>query len=108
MAANAWQHYRRGLGYPYGIYETVLKESMEEANLEKSVIEDNIKATGSVSYLYFTGDISVTKFNKESDFIVGEVQYVYDLKLSEDIIPNQTMVKSRVSIYSACKRRLML
>ena len=76
-----------GLGYPYGIYETVLKESMEEANLEKSVIEDNIKATGSVSYLYFTGDISVTKFNKESDFIVGEVQYVYDLKLSEDIIP---------------------
>ncbi|CAI4044059.1 hypothetical protein SKDZ_10G3390 [Saccharomyces kudriavzevii ZP591] len=76
-----------GLGYPYGIYETVLKESIEEANLEKSIIEDNIKAAGVVSYLYFTGDISVTTFDKESDFIVGEVEYVYDLKLGKEVIP---------------------
>ncbi|CAI4034540.1 hypothetical protein SMKI_10G3330 [Saccharomyces mikatae IFO 1815] len=76
-----------GVGYPYGIYETVLKESMEEANLEKHIIEDNIKAAGAISYLYFTGDISVTKFDKESDFIVGEVQYVYDLQLNKDIVP---------------------
>ncbi|CAI1525420.1 hypothetical protein SEUBUCD646_0J03330 [Saccharomyces eubayanus] len=76
-----------GLGYPYGIYETVLKESVEEANLQKSIIEASIKAAGVVSYLYFTGDISVTAFDKESDFIVGEVEYVYDLKLDKDIIP---------------------
>ncbi|EJS43104.1 YJR142W [Saccharomyces arboricola H-6] len=76
-----------GIGYPCGIYETVLKESIEEANLEKSIIEENIKAAGVVSYLYFTGDILTTKFDKESDFIVGEVEYVYDLKLGKDIIP---------------------
>ncbi|CAI4044064.1 uncharacterized protein SKDI_10G3430 [Saccharomyces kudriavzevii IFO 1802] len=90
-----------GLGYPYGIYETVLKESIEEANLEKSIIEDNVRAAGVVSYLYFTGDISVTTFDKESDFIVGEVEYVYDLKLGKEVIPkpNDGEVES-FSLYS--------
>lgn len=76
-----------GLGYPCTIYETVLKESKEEANLDQEVIESNIKAAGVVSYLYFPVDIKDVTFKREADFIVGEAEYIYDLKLSVDIIP---------------------
>ncbi|CCD27191.1 uncharacterized protein NDAI_0J02990 [Naumovozyma dairenensis CBS 421] len=76
-----------GLGYPYGIEETVFKESVEEANLPKSVIKKCIKAAGVVSYLYYPKNIQEDTFTTESSFIVGEVEYIYDLKLDHDIIP---------------------
>lgn len=76
-----------GLGYPCTIYETVLKESKEEANLDQDVIEANIKAAGVVSYLYFPSKLEDVTFKNESDFIVGEVEYVYDLKVPKDVIP---------------------
>lgn len=76
-----------GIGYPYGIYETAIKESMEEANLSQSIIEASIKAAGVVSYLYYQGDIEKEKFDQESSFIVGEVEYIYDLKLPFGVIP---------------------
>lgn len=76
-----------GLGYPCTIYETVLKEAKEEANIDQGIIETNVKAAGVVSYLCFFGDLQTTTFSGESDFIVGEVEYVYDLKLPADVIP---------------------
>lgn len=76
-----------GLGYPCTIYETVIKESKEEANLDQEVIESSIRAAGVVSYLYFPSGIEEVAFKSESDFIVGEVEYVYDLKLPADVTP---------------------
>ncbi|KAL3231535.1 hypothetical protein RNJ44_00570 [Nakaseomyces bracarensis] len=76
-----------GLGYPYGIEETLFKESVEEANLSKSVIENNIRAASVVSYFYFPGSIDQDKFATEASSIVGEVEYIYDLECSADIQP---------------------
>lgn len=76
-----------GIGYPYGIYETVFKECMEEASLTREEVETNIKCAGVLSYLFFEGDISKDKFEKESNYITGEVEYIYDLRLPHTIIP---------------------
>ncbi|CAH02095.1 uncharacterized protein KLLA0_B03784g [Kluyveromyces lactis] len=76
-----------GIGHPHGIYETVLKECMEEATLSADVIEKNIKSVGSVSYLFFQGDIEEERFEHESAFITGEVEYIFDVELPPDVIP---------------------
>ncbi|SCV99326.1 LAFE_0A00694g1_1 [Lachancea fermentati] len=76
-----------GLGYPHGVYETVLKESMEEANLSKEIIEKSIKPVGVVSYFYFQNPDKLLKFDTESSLITPEVEYLYDLELGPDIIP---------------------
>ncbi|QLL32472.1 hypothetical protein HG536_0C06410 [Torulaspora globosa] len=76
-----------GLGYPCTIYETVFKEAKEEANIDRGFMESNVKAAGVVSYLCFLNDFQKADFSSESDFIVGEVEYIYDLKLPADIIP---------------------
>lgn len=76
-----------GIGYPCGIYETVLKESMEEANLEKEVIEKGISSGGVVSYLFYQGNPANDHFNNQKSYIVGEVEHVYDMKLDHTVIP---------------------
>lgn len=76
-----------GIGFPHGIYDTVIKESMEEATLSQEEIERSIRSAGVLSYLYFPQDIDLVKFENESDFIVGEVEYIYDLRLTDKIIP---------------------
>ena len=76
-----------GLGHPSGIYETVIKESLEEANLPQSVIETYIKPVGAVSYFYFQGDVNKNAFQDESSLITGEVEYLYDLELPPSIVP---------------------
>lgn len=76
-----------GIGYPHGIDDTVIKESMEEANLSKTDIEERIRSTGVLSYFYFPHRLDEVKFDNESCYIVGEVEYVFDLMLSEEVIP---------------------
>lgn len=76
-----------GIGYPHGIFDTVLKESIEEANLSEEIIRDNIRPAGVLSYFHYNGDYKKNRFNCESEFIVGEVEFVYDMKLNKDIIP---------------------
>lgn len=76
-----------GIGYPYGIYETAIKESLEEANLEVDIIESNIQSAGAVSYLFYQGNAKSDMFNNQQSYIVGEVEYIYDLKLNKEIIP---------------------
>lgn len=76
-----------GIGYPYGIHETVIKESMEEANLPQSLVEESIKPVGIVSYFHFQGDIENDNFESESSFITGEVEYLYDMELTAGVFP---------------------
>ncbi|EDO15707.1 hypothetical protein Kpol_1000p19 [Vanderwaltozyma polyspora DSM 70294] len=76
-----------GLAYPYGVHETVLKESMEEANLSKSIVEKYITPVGLVSYLHYSNDIRTDTFDEEKSFVVGEVEHLFDMKLPEDVIP---------------------
>lgn len=76
-----------GIGYPHGVFETVLKECMEEASLSKEHVMENIKSVGIASYFYFNSSMSKNKFENETSFITGEVEYLYDLKLPPDVIP---------------------
>ncbi|SCU78884.1 LADA_0A08328g1_1 [Lachancea dasiensis] len=77
-----------GLGYPHGVYETVVKESLEEANLPQEFIESRIRPVGAVSYFYFQGNIEEDKFQTEESLITGEVEYLYDLELPPEVIPH--------------------
>lgn len=77
-----------GIGSGYGVHDTVLKESMEEANLSEDIIRPNIKPTGVISYFHFMPGQHAKRFCDESSFIVGEVEYIYDLKLPDDVIPS--------------------
>ncbi|SCU91692.1 LAME_0E13476g1_1 [Lachancea meyersii CBS 8951] len=78
-----------GLGYPYGIYETVVKESQEEASLPKNLIEPHIRSVGAVSYFYFQGNAlnGEKRFDSLDSLITGEIEYLYDLELPPDVTP---------------------
>ncbi|GAV52381.1 hypothetical protein ZYGR_0AG03720 [Zygosaccharomyces rouxii] len=76
-----------GIGYPHGINDTVIKESMEEANLCRTDIERSIRAAGVLSYIYFPQKFDQVSFNSEFAYIVGEVEYIFDLALSENVVP---------------------
>ncbi|KAH3687532.1 hypothetical protein WICPIJ_001494 [Wickerhamomyces pijperi] len=68
-----------GLGGGLDPLETAVKESYEEAGIEQSYIRHNLKQVGSVSYIYICQD--------EGGLIQPEIQYVYDLKFTKEMIP---------------------
>ncbi|GME93315.1 transferase activity, transferring phosphorus-containing groups protein [[Candida] boidinii] len=74
-----------GLGYPYGPYETVIKECYEEAGLEEEYVKSRAKSAGCISYLY---QLTKGKFSDEGGLIQPEVEYVYDLMMDEGDIPH--------------------
>lgn len=67
-----------GLGYPYGIWETVVKECYEEAGLDEEFVKKNTKSAGVVQYMYRTSKGRVQP----------EVEYVFDIKFPENVIPH--------------------
>lgn len=73
-----------GLGYPYGPWETCIKECWEEAGLSKEYVEKNLKSCGVVSYLY---QLNGGEYSHESGTVQPEVEYVYDLKMDLDTKP---------------------
>ncbi|KAL6946925.1 hypothetical protein ACO0QE_001779 [Hanseniaspora vineae] len=76
-----------GLGYPYGIQETMLKECMEEGNLSEELALKYTKPAGCVSYLYHSGEFESDCFQSEGSSITGEVEYIYDMFLPPDVTP---------------------
>ena len=42
-----------GIASGYGVFETLVKESMEEASIDESLVRNNAKAVGSISYFYW-------------------------------------------------------
>lgn len=73
-----------GIGYPYGVFETVVKESYEEAGFDKSFIIKNTKAAGTVSYIFC--DLE-TEYDQSIGLVQPEVQYIYDLVCDETVAP---------------------
>lgn len=62
-----------GLGYPYGPFDTCIKECTEEAGLPADYVTSKLTSVGSVSY-YFSEDGRAQP----------EIQYVYDLNMTPD------------------------
>jgi 8-oxo-dGTP pyrophosphatase MutT (NUDIX family) len=63
--------------------ECMIRESDEEASLGEDVVRPRIKNVGTVTYIYVTEE----KYVGEGDFIYPECEWVYDLELPVDIIP---------------------
>ncbi|ABN66893.2 thiamine pyrophosphokinase [Scheffersomyces stipitis CBS 6054] len=69
-----------GLGYPHGIWETVVKEAYEEAGLDEDFVVSHTKGAGVLSYMYVTSDGRVQP----------EVEYIYDLAFDNEteVVPS--------------------
>jgi isopentenyldiphosphate isomerase len=69
-----------GLGYPHGIWDTLVKECYEEAGLAQEFVESHAKACGVLQYMYKTDD----------NRIQPEVEYIYDIAFDneDDIKPH--------------------
>lgn len=72
-----------GVGYPASLWETAVKECGEEAGLDPQYVSSRLVSTGVVSYLYRATD----DLTNELSVIQPEVEYVMDLEMDEDTVP---------------------
>jgi len=72
-----------GIAYGSNVFDTLVKEAEEEASLNPHLVERGAVATGAVSYFYVRDACA----GGEVGLLQPEVEYVYDLAVSEDIIP---------------------
>lgn len=71
-----------GLGYPYGIYDTAIKECGEEAGLEEDYVKQRLTSVGVITYWYRH------KYSDDLNLFQPECEYIYDLKIDEDTVPH--------------------
>ncbi|KAF8417048.1 NUDIX hydrolase domain-like protein [Tirmania nivea] len=74
-----------GLAAGYTAFETVVKECAEEASLPEELVREKAKCVGAISYFYIRSEAA----GGESGLLQPEVQYCYDLDLSDrrDVVP---------------------
>ncbi|KAK1974328.1 NUDIX domain-containing protein [Colletotrichum cereale] len=76
-------------------FECVIREADEEASLPEQVVRHQAKYVGGVTYTY------ITKAEAgEEGLIYPEVQWIYDLELPEDIVPQPK--DDEVAEFSLC------
>lgn len=70
----------------------MVKESEEEASLPAELVKDHATAAGAVTYFY----VREASAGGEEGLCQPEVQYVYDLAVSEDVVlkPNDDEVEA--------------
>lgn len=71
-----------GLGYPFGILETAVKECGEEAGLNETYVRNKLRPAGVISYWY------QHKYDNTFKLSQPEVEYVYDLEIPSNVIPH--------------------
>ncbi|ODV94772.1 hypothetical protein PACTADRAFT_50633 [Pachysolen tannophilus NRRL Y-2460] len=76
-----------GMGYPYGVFETCVKECYEEAGLDEAYVRENIKQNGVISYIY---QHEPEVYNNEFGLIQPEVEFIFDLVMKPEKIPKPT------------------
>jgi 8-oxo-dGTP pyrophosphatase MutT (NUDIX family) len=64
-------------------FESMIRESAEEASLPEDVVRKNVKACGTITY----SCIRSGKAGGETGLLQPECEYIYDLELPEDVIP---------------------
>ncbi|KAI7089910.1 hypothetical protein KC356_g2004 [Hortaea werneckii] len=64
-------------------FESIVRESAEEASLPEELVRKNAKAVGTVTYFH----IRDRRAGGETRLLQPECQYVYDLQLPEDVVP---------------------
>lgn len=63
--------------------ECLIRESAEEASLPEEYVRQKVQCCGTISYFYVRGE----RAGGEVGLMQPEVQYVYDLALSQDMTP---------------------
>ncbi|KAJ7594380.1 nudix hydrolase 20 [Mycena floridula] len=68
-----------GVSSGMGMFESLVKECMEEASISESLVRKYAKATGSISYFIRT----------DKGWLQPEIEYVYDIKIPDalDFVP---------------------
>ncbi|KAK9479440.1 NUDIX hydrolase domain-like protein [Lipomyces japonicus] len=69
-----------GIAYPYGAFDTLVKESEEEAGYEPDFIRENAVNAGAASYYYVRTSLA----GGESGWLQPEIEFCYDLKVNEN------------------------
>lgn len=64
-------------------FESMVREADEEASLPETLVRANAKDVGMVTYIY----VRESRAGGENGLVQPEVQYVYDLELPKDVIP---------------------
>lgn len=72
-----------GISSGMSVFETLVKESEEEASFPENLIREKARAVGHVSYFYQR----MKSAGGEEGLFQPEVQYVYDLEVGNDVIP---------------------
>lgn len=77
-------------------FECVIRESEEEASLPERIVRDHARPAGTIRYIYVTA----SRPGIDDGYIYPEFQWVYDLKLPEDVIPEPN--DGEVESFSLC------
>ncbi len=64
-------------------FECIIREADEEASLPDKLVRDGARSVGTVTYIYVTEE----KYVGEDGFIYPECQWIYDLELPADLVP---------------------
>ena len=72
-----------GIGTGETPFESLIRESQEEASLAEEIVRKEVKAVGTVTYFH----IRDYRAGGETKLLQPECQYVYDLELDEDVVP---------------------
>ncbi|KAF1977795.1 hypothetical protein BU23DRAFT_657261 [Bimuria novae-zelandiae CBS 107.79] len=64
-------------------FETIIHEADEEASLSEALLRRDVRACETLSYIGVTGENDLG----EKGLVVPDVVYVYDIELSEEVVP---------------------
>ncbi|KAI5846052.1 NUDIX hydrolase domain-like protein [Tricharina praecox] len=72
-----------GIASGMTVFETLIKESAEEASLPESLVREKARCVGLVSYFM----VRDHRAGGETGLLMPEVQYVYDMEVGDDVVP---------------------
>ncbi|KAF2688234.1 thiamine pyrophosphokinase-related protein-like protein [Lentithecium fluviatile CBS 122367] len=72
-----------GIASGESAFECLVRECGEEASLPEDLVRSRVKTAGCVTYFYIRDE----RAGGETRLLQPECQYVYDLELTEDVIP---------------------
>lgn len=70
-----------GLGYPYGVLESAIKECGEEAGLSPEYVRARLRPAGCITYWF------MKEYGADCTLFQPECQYIYDMEMDEDTVP---------------------
>lgn len=80
-----------GMGYPYGIFESAVKECFEEAGIQEDYAKSHLKPAGVLTYWYqrdYTPKSKESEGEESYTLFQPECEFIYDIEIDESIVPH--------------------